>query len=85
MNKNRKKRMEMESAEEARLKGFLDMIAPSVIQFDTDHYICGNIYRSVWALSIVPMIQSFAQLNKNYGMEMRDGTLREKIALHADF
>ena len=26
------------------------MIAPSVIQFYTDHYICGNTFRSVWAL-----------------------------------
>lgn len=33
---------------------FLDMIAPSVIQFYTDHYICGNTYRSVWALREYP-------------------------------
>ena len=50
MNKNRKKNTVTESAAEAKLKGFLDMIAPSVIQFNTDHYICGNTYRSVWAL-----------------------------------
>ena len=49
MNKNRKKNRETESTAEAKLKGFLDMIAPSVIQFYTDHYICGNTYRSVWA------------------------------------
>lgn len=48
MNKNRKKNRETESTAEAKLKGFLDMIAPSVIQFYTDHYICGNTYRSVW-------------------------------------
>ena len=30
------------------------MIAPSVIQFYTDHYICGNTYRSVWALREYP-------------------------------
>ena len=46
MNKNRKKNRETESTAEAKLKGFLDMIAPSVIQFYTDHYICGNTYRS---------------------------------------
>ena len=40
MNKNRKKNRETESTAEAKLKGFLDMIAPSVIQFYTDHYIC---------------------------------------------
>ena len=26
----------------------------SVIQFYTDHYICGNTYRSVWALREYP-------------------------------
>ena len=29
--------------------GILDMIAPSVIKFNTDHFICGNTYRCVWA------------------------------------
>lgn len=54
MNKDRKKKMETQSQGEAKLKGFLDMIAPSVIQFYTDHYICGNIYRSVWTLREYP-------------------------------
>lgn len=31
-------------------KSFLDMIAPGVIHFYTDHYICGNTFRSVWAI-----------------------------------
>ena len=30
------------------------MIAPSVIRFNTDHYICGNTYRCVWALREYP-------------------------------
>ena len=30
------------------------LIAPSVIQFYTDHYICGNTFRSVWALREYP-------------------------------
>lgn len=54
MNKDRKKKMETQSPDEAKLKGFLDMIAPSVIRFYTDHYICGNTYRSVWALREYP-------------------------------
>ena len=54
MNKNRKKNTVTESAPKAKLKGFLDMIAPSVIQFNTDHYICGNTYRSVWVLREYP-------------------------------
>lgn len=35
-------------------KDFLDMIAPSVIRFNTDHFICGNTYRCVWALREYP-------------------------------
>lgn len=35
-------------------KDFLDMIAPSVIKFYPDHYICGNTYRCVWALREYP-------------------------------
>lgn len=42
--------MEEQTPGEVKLKGYLDMIAPSVIRFYTDHYICGNTYRSVWAL-----------------------------------
>ncbi len=46
--------MEERTPGEVKLKGYLDMIAPSVIQFYTDHYICGNTYRSVWALREYP-------------------------------
>ena len=31
-------------------KDFLDMIAPSIIKFYTDYFICGNTFRCVWAL-----------------------------------
>lgn len=54
MNKNRKNSAQTENAAEARLKGFLDMVAPSAIHFNTDHYICGNTYRCVWALREYP-------------------------------
>lgn len=33
---------------------FLDMIAPSVIKFFTDYFICGNTFRCVWALREYP-------------------------------
>lgn len=46
MNNNRKKKTQTQTPGEERLKSFLDMIAPSVIQFYTDHYICGNTFRS---------------------------------------
>ena len=50
MNKNRKK----EADAEGSIKDFLDMIAPSVMKFNTDHFICGNTFRSVWALREYP-------------------------------
>ena len=37
-----------------RVQEFLDMIAPSVIKFNTDHFICGNTFRCVWALREYP-------------------------------
>lgn len=54
MNNNRKKKPQTQTPGEERLKSFLDMIAPSVIQFYMDHYICGNTFRSVWALREYP-------------------------------
>ncbi|MFR8334691.1 MAG: hypothetical protein ACLU9S_21975 [Oscillospiraceae bacterium] len=32
----------------------MDMIAPSVVSFMPDHFICGNTYRCVWALREYP-------------------------------
>ena len=52
MKRNKKK--QTPQAAEARIKSFLDMIAPSVVKFNTDHFICGNTYRSVWALREYP-------------------------------
>lgn len=42
------------SREETNIKSFLDMIAPSVVSFMPDHYICGSTYRCVWALREYP-------------------------------
>jgi hypothetical protein len=42
------------SQEDVRIQEFLDIIAPSVIKFYTDHFICGNTYRCVWALREYP-------------------------------
>ena len=38
-----------------RVQEFLDMIAPSVIKFNTDHFICGN---------------TFALVNKNWTLKL---------------
>jgi len=36
--------------DDAHVQEFLDMISPSVVKFNNDHFICGNTYRCVWAL-----------------------------------
>ena len=43
-----------ERAGNVRIQEFLDMIAPSIIKFETDHFICGNTFRCVWALREYP-------------------------------
>ena len=43
-----------ENREDSHIREFLDMIAPSVIRFETDHFICGNTYRCVWAIREYP-------------------------------
>lgn len=40
--------------EDARIQEFLDMVAPSIIKFSTDHFICGNTFRCVCALREYP-------------------------------
>jgi len=42
------------SYDDIHVKEFLDMISPSVVKFNTDHFICGNTYRCVWALREYP-------------------------------
>ncbi len=40
--------------EEAHIHQFLDMIAPSIIKFNTGHFICYNTFRCVRALREYP-------------------------------
>lgn len=40
--------------EDIRMQEYLDMISPSVVKFYTDHFICGNTFRCVWALREYP-------------------------------
>ena len=51
--KNRKY-IKKPTSEDASIKSFLDMIAPSVVSFMPDPFICGNTYRCVWALREYP-------------------------------
>ena len=45
---------EMKAPVETPVLSFLDCIAPGVLKFETDHYICGSTWRSVWALREYP-------------------------------
>ena len=49
-----KKKATSRHTEDTPVKSFLDMIAPSVVQFNPDHFICGNTFRCVWALREYP-------------------------------
>jgi len=42
-------------SDDDHVQGLLDLIAPSVIKFNTDNFICGNTYRCVWALREYPI------------------------------
>ena len=42
------------ASEEFKVKTYFDRIAPGVVRFYTDHYICGNFYKSVWAITEYP-------------------------------
>lgn len=61
--------------EDVRVQEFLDMIAPSIVKFNTDHFICGNTFRCVWALREYPTSTEEQAILKRLGE--KDGvTLR---------
>ena len=42
------------SHDEALVQTFLDMIAPNIVKFEPDYFICGNTFRCCWALREYP-------------------------------
>ncbi len=64
-----------EEKEEFKVQSFLDMTSPSAIKFFNTYYICGNNYKSVWAIRDYPSSTSEQALLKNLG-EMAGVTLR---------
>lgn len=61
--------------EDVYVKDFLDMISPSTIRFEIDHFLCGNTYRCVWALREYPTSTEEQAILRNLGE--KDGvTLR---------
>ena len=61
------KKSEVEDEEEIKVQDYLDMIAPSTIRFYTEYFICGNSYRSVWALREYPTSTDEQALFTLYG------------------
>lgn len=75
MNKSRKKRNPAPMTDSGGIKDFLDMIAPSVIDFKVDHFLCGNTYRCVWALREYPTSTDEQAILRHLG-EMDGVTIR---------
>jgi type IV secretory pathway VirB4 component len=50
----KKKELTSEQHETIATKDFFDRTLPSTVKFYTDHYICGNYYKSVWAITEYP-------------------------------
>ena len=49
-----KKQLTLEQVQEIETKDFFDMILPSTIKFQTDHYMVGDTYRCCWAIREYP-------------------------------
>ena len=75
MNKSRKKRSPASSTDSCNIKDFLDMIAPSVMAFKVDHFLCGNTCRCVWALREYPTSTDEQAILRHLG-EMDGVTIR---------
>ncbi|MGN0620449.1 MAG: VirB4 family type IV secretion system protein [Porcipelethomonas sp.] len=54
MFKRKKKELSAEQLETMETKDFFDRIMPGIIRFYTDHYICGNFYKSCWVITEYP-------------------------------
>ena len=61
-------------------KDFLDLIAPSILRFYEDYYICGNTYRCVWAVraSLCRWISSISDWVTAKASPARREMLKEK-------
>lgn len=75
MPKNRTKNSPRPVVEEPYIKDFLDMVAPSVIDFKVDHYLCGNTCRCVWSLREYPTSTDEQAILRHLG-EMDGVTIR---------
>ena len=70
MGKREKKKKGVQAkaeAPEARPKDFLDLVAPATVKFETDHYICGSMYRCTLALRSYPTTTEELALLRHLG------------------
>ena len=51
---NRRQKKKQEKQERLAIKDFFDRVLPGVLKFYSDHYICGDSYRCVWAIKEYP-------------------------------
>lgn len=51
---NRRQKKKQEKQERLAIKDFFDRILPGTLKFYSDHYICGDSYRCVWAIKEYP-------------------------------
>ncbi len=49
-----RKKKKQEKQERLAIKDFFDRILPGVLKFYSDHYICGDSFRCVWAIREYP-------------------------------
>ena len=63
------------SKSEVQVKDFFDMVVPSTVKFNADHYICGDSYRSVWAVREYPPNTSDQAILSRFGD-------KENVTLH---
>lgn len=50
----RRKKLTPEQQERIYVKNYFDRIVPGSLNFLADHYVCGNYYKSVWAITEYP-------------------------------
>lgn len=54
MFKRKQKILTQKQEEKIRIQDFFDRIVPGTVRFFTDHFICGNSYKCVWAVREFP-------------------------------
>ena len=51
---NRRQKKKLEKQERLAIKDFFDRVLPGNLKFYSDHYVCGDSYRCVWAVREYP-------------------------------